>query len=108
MLVGSWTHEAGKMIPHRSASRSRAPRVLLLVLAFGARAQDATETLFSADTKLVVLHATVTDSKGRLVTNLARKSFTVLEDNVEQPIKTFLREDVPVSLALVVDNSGSM
>ena len=36
------------------------------------------------------------------------RAFKVYENNVEQPIKTFRREDVPVSLGLVIDNSGSM
>jgi VWFA-related protein len=48
------------------------------------------------------------DKQGRLVTNLPRSAFHVFENKVEQPIKTFRREDVPVSLGLVVDNSGSM
>lgn len=65
-------------------------------------------TVFHADTRLVVLHATVVDKSGRLLTNMTQKSFHVYEDNVEQPIKKFLREDVPVSMGLIVDNSGSM
>ena len=60
------------------------------------------------NTRLVVLHASVVDNKGRLLTNLPKESFRVFENEVEQPIKIFKREDVPVSLALVVDNSGSM
>ena len=65
-------------------------------------------TTFRADTRLVVLHATVVDKSGRLVTNLAQRVFHVFENGVEQPIKKFLREDVPVSMGLIVDNSGSM
>jgi len=56
----------------------------------------------------VLLHLTVNDSKGRLVTNLPQSAFKVFENKVDQPIRTFLREDVPVSLGLVIDNSGSM
>ena len=48
------------------------------------------------------------DKNGRFVTNLPQEAFTVLENGVEQQIKTFRREDVPVSMGLVVDNSGSM
>jgi Ca-activated chloride channel homolog len=70
-------------------------------------AQDQ-ETTFRADTRRVLLHCTVNDSKGRLVTNLPQSAFKVFENKVEQPIRTFLREDVPVSLGLVIDNSGSM
>src|SRR5882672_975583 len=68
---------------------------------------DDTAT-FRADTRLVVLHATVIDKSGKYVTNLPQKSFHVFENGVEQPIKKFLREDVPVSMGLIVDNSGSM
>jgi len=71
------------------------------------QAQD-TETTFRSDTRLVVLHASVVDKSGKLMTELPRTAFKVFENNVEQPIKMFQREDVPVSLALVVDNSGSM
>jgi Ca-activated chloride channel homolog len=64
--------------------------------------------LFRADTRLVVLHATVVDRNGKLVTNLARNAFHVYEDGVEQQMKIFKREDVPVSMGIVIDNSGSM
>src|SRR6266545_1017973 len=60
------------------------------------------------DTRLVVLHATVVDKNGHLVTNLPQSAFQVYENNVQQTIKQFKREDIPVSLGLVVDNSGSM
>ena len=64
--------------------------------------------VFRADTRLVVLHATVVDKSGKLVTNLPRDAFHVYEDNVEQQMKIFKREDVPVSMGIVIDNSGSM
>jgi len=81
--------------------------VLFLLAALGAFAQDP-EPTFTADTRLVVLHASVTDKDGKLITSLPKSAFKVFENNVEQPIKTFRREDVPVSLGLVIDNSGSM
>jgi len=60
------------------------------------------------ETRLVVLHCAVVDKKGGLVTNLPMSAFKVYENNVEQPIRVFRREDVPVSLGIVIDNSGSM
>jgi VWFA-related protein len=66
------------------------------------------EAIFRSDTRLVNLHATVVDGKGKHVTNLPQKAFKVLENNVEQPLKVFKREDVPVSMGIVIDNSGSM
>jgi VWFA-related protein len=56
----------------------------------------------------VVLPTTVVDKNGHLVTTLPREAFTVLENGVQQEIKQFKREDVPVSMGLVIDNSGSM
>jgi VWFA-related protein len=52
--------------------------------------------------------ASVLDSKGKLVTTLPESAFKVLENNVEQTIKIFRREDIPVSMGIVIDNSGSM
>jgi Ca-activated chloride channel homolog len=66
------------------------------------------DAVFRSDTRLVVLHATVLDKKGALLTDLKQDAFTVLENNAPQKITTFRREDVPVSMGLVIDNSGSM
>jgi VWFA-related protein len=71
-------------------------------------AQDSGGRVFRSDARLVVLHASVVNKKGELMTTLGRQNFKVLENNVEQPIRNVTREDVPVSLALVIDNSGSM
>ena len=64
--------------------------------------------IFKAETRLVVLHASVADKNGKLLTNLPEKAFKVYENGTEQTIKDFRREDVPISLGLVIDNSGSM
>ena len=64
--------------------------------------------VFRADTRVVDLHATVIDKNGHLVTNLPREAFTVFENGAQQEIRQFKREDVPVSMGLIVDNSGSM
>jgi VWFA-related protein len=69
--------------------------------------QDEPAT-FRTDIRLVALHATVVDRNGRLVTNLPRSAFKVFENGAPQEIKQFTREDVPVSMGLVFDNSGSM
>lgn len=73
----------------------------------GLLAQDQ-DPVFRSDTRLVVLHATVVDGKGNIVIDLPQSAFKVYENNAEQPIKIFRREDVPVSLGVIVDNSGSM
>ena len=56
----------------------------------------------------VVLHATVVDDKQRIITNLEQNAFTVFEDGKPQVIKSFHHEDIPISLGIVIDNSGSM
>jgi VWFA-related protein len=63
---------------------------------------------FRSDTRLVVLHASVTDHKGKLVTNLNERAFKVFENGQPQAVKIFRREDVPVSLGIIIDDSGSM
>jgi VWFA-related protein len=71
-------------------------------------AQNDDVPLFKADTRLVVLHASVVDKKGKLLTELPEDAFKVFENGAEQSIKVFRREDVPVSIGMVIDNSGSM
>lgn len=56
----------------------------------------------------VVLYATVIDEHQHLVTTLQKQNFNVFEDGKPQTISSFRQEDVPVSLAILIDNSGSM
>jgi Ca-activated chloride channel family protein len=60
------------------------------------------------DVDEVLLHATVVDDKQHIVTNLDRNAFTVFEDGKPQTIVSFRHEDIPVSMGIVIDNSGSM
>jgi Ca-activated chloride channel family protein len=64
--------------------------------------------VFHSDVQEVVLHATVIDDKQRIITNLDKNAFTVFEDGKLQVIKSFRHEDIPISLGIVIDNSGSM
>ena len=79
--------------------------VAAIVLLVGTFAQSPT---FKAETRLVVVHATVRNARGELVTTLERDAFTVYENGKRQPISVFRRDDIPVSLGLLIDNSGSM
>jgi VWFA-related protein len=63
---------------------------------------------FVSNTRLVELHASVVNKKGQLVTDLTRDAFKVYENGQVQAIKIFKREDVPVSLGIIIDDSGSM
>lgn len=64
--------------------------------------------VFKKQVEEVVLHATVIDQDQHLVTGLDRSAFSITENGVPQTITSFRREDVPVEIGIVVDNSGSM
>lgn len=64
--------------------------------------------VFKKQVEEVVLHATVVDDHQHLVTGLSQNDFSVSENGVPQKITSFRREDVPVEIGIVVDNSGSM
>lgn len=64
--------------------------------------------IFRTNVDEVVLNVTVIDKHQHLVTTLTKPDFTVLEDNVRQKISSFRNEDIPISLGILIDNSGSM
>jgi len=89
--------------------------VLIIVIsisgaAFQSAGQASAEQTkrFSAGITRVVLYATVRQNNGGFVADLRKEDFTILEDGKPQEIETFLREDVPVAIGLLVDNSQSM
>jgi Ca-activated chloride channel family protein len=57
---------------------------------------------------LVPLPVTVVDKHGNFIENLKQQNFKVYENGVQQQIAIFKREDIPVTVGLVIDNSGSM
>ena len=63
---------------------------------------------FRRDVDEVLLNCTVVDDKGKLVKDLKRGEFRVWEDDVPQTIASFREQDLPVSMGILVDNSGSM
>jgi Ca-activated chloride channel family protein len=60
------------------------------------------------DSTLVLIPAHVTTQAGTSVTNLTPEHFRLFEDNVEQKITHFAKDDAPISIGLVFDSSGSM
>jgi Ca-activated chloride channel homolog len=60
------------------------------------------------DVDEVRLTATVVDDRQRIITDLTRNDFSVFEDGKPQTIISFHHEDIPVSMGVVIDNSGSM
>ena len=87
----------------------------IAVFALGAAAaaarqgqQPAAEQVFRAHSDLVLLHVNVFDGRSDAVGNLPQEAFSVIEDGRPQEISFFNSADVPVTVGLVVDNSGSM
>jgi VWFA-related protein len=85
----------------------RSPDTTPPVPATGTLEKKGAGYLLHADVEEVVLNATVL-SGTQLVENLTKDDFTVMEDGVKQNIISFQHTDLPVSIGLVVDNSGSM
>jgi VWFA-related protein len=69
--------------------------------------KEGTGYVLHADVEEVVLNCTVLEGN-RLVPDLKKENFEVYEDGVRQTLISFQHTDLPVSIALVVDNSGSM
>ena len=80
-----------------------------LLLAFVLQASGAqAPNVFHAESRLVVVDVTVRGAGGAIISNLDKTAFTVYEDGKRQPIAIFQGENVPVSVGIVIDNSGSM
>src|SRR5579859_2882828 len=84
----------------------RALVVLLLIIGFAGASFG--EGKFRADANVVLINATVLDHHDRPIRGLTRDQFRVFEDQGEQRIASFSEEEVPLSLAVVFDVSGSM
>jgi Ca-activated chloride channel homolog len=88
--------------------------LLLIILPCGAVSQSLPQFnqpapyVIRANVDLVVLQATVRNHKGAPISGLVQKNFQVYEDKVLQQIESFSHEDVPVTIGLVIDASGSM
>ncbi len=83
-----------------SVSRAQTPPAVL--------PHQENPTAIKVTVGLVVLHATTENQKGVLVSGLDKNNFQVFEDGIAQRIEFFSHEDIPVTVGLVVDGSGSM
>src|SRR6202050_3008415 len=119
-------HRTGQPAPNRGLVAACAALSLLLtvLLAAPCRAQEPhparaapppTDTFkiqqgkpIRTETQITLVGASVTDPLGRLVTGLEQENFRVFEDGVEQEVVQFSSEDVPVSIGVIFDMSGSM
>lgn len=80
--------------------------IALIAIVSGSLAQEL--PAIRVNVRLVNVAFTVRDAAGKLVTNLTKDDFDVFDDGQQQPISFFARgEDLPLSLGLIVDLSGS-
>jgi Mg-chelatase subunit ChlD len=86
--------------------------ILVLISTAVVRAQapasNAKTQTIKVDVDLVLVNVTVSDPLGRMVTGLEQEHFQVWEDKVEQKIEYFSSEDIPLSIGLIFDATGSM
>lgn len=97
-------------VPSIDAEETPAPKAAAPANTNPLQAQKGQNGMYvlHADVDEVLLNCTVIDDKGHTVTNLSEKDFRVWEDGVSQTINAFLHQDEPVSMGILVDNSGSM
>ncbi len=86
---------------------------LVLAVSAGVFAQDATlgqtpQTMFRAGVEAVAVTVTIRDSRGRVVRDLTEKDFEVMDSGAVTPITDFFAGEGPISLAILMDVSGSM
>src|SRR5579884_1989102 len=82
---------------------------VLLSAALLAQSESSSQApTFRADSNLVLIPVSVTDPLNRFVLGLRKQDFKILDDGVEQSIAHVSGEDVPLSVGLAFDTSGSM
>ena len=72
------------------------------------QSQDAGGEALKIATEMVQLDVKVIDQNGRPVPDLTKNDFVIYEDKIRQEIESVSQEEVPVSLGLLIDTSGSM
>ena len=64
--------------------------------------------IFEVGIEVINLNVSVTDGRNHYVTDLAEKDFAVFEDGIRQELSLFTHENLPISLAVMLDTSASM
>jgi len=96
LAISASGQAVGPVAPNNEVSKSAADR------------SRGSDRAIRVDVDLVLVNVTVTDPFNRLVTGLEKENFRVFEDNSEQELVHFSSEDVPISLGVIFDMSGSM
>ena len=81
---------------------------LILILFLGNFSEAQRTPRFRTEVDQVVVYASVYDAEGNLVSGLTKDEFTLFEDKLEQQITSFAQMDVPSTVGIVLDSSGSM
>ena len=100
----------GKKLGSRSGMRRFLLALAIVSQPLSGWAQEAAEkqATFRSGVDLVTVSATVRDNKGKLVTNLNKQDFEVIDRGERRAISEFRSERAPLSLAILFDVSGSM
>ena len=83
----------------------------MIVAASAPAARQATPpqvTVFKSSAKIVAVYATVTDDQDRLIPDLTKADFEILDNNVRQDISVFENQSQPITSVVMLDTSGSM
>src|SRR5579862_1881098 len=89
---------------HVIPSRAAVPLGISAIHAVG----DGGLSVIRTNVKLVLVPVSVTDAMQRVVTGLSRDNFEVFDGKKPQTIQDFSSEDVPISVGIILDSSGSM
>jgi VWFA-related protein len=92
----------------QEATTTSAPPVTTINVAPPPPPEDPNAFRVSSDVELVLLDVSVKDKDGGFVSGLSKEDFTIFENKVEQRVSIFQSQDVPVTVGLIVDNSGSI
>ena len=69
---------------------------------------DTKSKVLKTETEMTLVSVSVTDPLDRIVTGLEQENFRIFEDGAEQEVVNFSSQDIPVSIGLIFDMSGSM
>ena len=116
--MGEYAHSDKLHIRRKGASTNQCLAVLVSLIVLPSmfqhpenaptQSRQGAPFTISVSVDIVVVNATVRDRKGVPVSNLNKEDFQVYEDGIPQQIECFSHEDIPVTVGLVIDNSGTM
>ncbi len=96
-------------VPSPAFAVHRSRNVLTLAILFlGAQFAGSAQQTFKSGARTVAIYATVVDQTGRLATTLSRENFTIYDNGKPQPIGLFANDPQPITMAVMLDTSGSM